>query len=83
MEKLDITNRIDEISMALPAMQYMFNEVTESASSHGLDKKTFEGIIQVLNLAFDTTINALENLSATLLAEAKTEHPGRGNQGRA
>ena len=34
MDKLEIADKIDNISMALSAMQYMFHEITESDCDH-------------------------------------------------
>lgn len=78
MDKLDITNRIDEISMALSAMQYMFHEFTGSSK----DSQAQNALIYFLARAFDDEIKDLDNLSETLLAEFRTEHPGRGNECR-
>lgn len=73
MNKLDITNKIDDISMALSTMQYMFRGITESSG----DRQEQNALIYFLARAFDDEIKDLDNLSETLLAEFKTEYPGR------
>lgn len=79
MDKLEIADKIDNISMALSAMQYMFHEITESDCDHQEEK----ALIYFLERAFNDEIKGLDNLAETLLAEFRTEHPGRGNECRA
>lgn len=73
MDKLDIADKIVGISMALSAMQYMFHEITGSSK----DSQAQNALIYFLARAFDDEIKDLDNLSETLSAEFKTEHPGR------
>lgn len=83
MDKLGITNKIDDISMDLSAMHYIFDRIIDSTILSNCDMAVFNGLISFLDKSFEATIKTLDNLSETLLSEGKTEQPGREKECRA
>lgn len=77
MDKLGITDKIDDISMDLSAMHYMFDRIIDSTILSNCDMAVFNGLIRFLDKSFENTIKTLDTLSETLLSEVKTEQPGR------